>query len=164
MRFSKLGFLLTTGYYLLTTVILSGCADVDDIAFCKNVMTQLVQGRYACRRSIAWAELSMMQKDIGAEYAKYANESDRLGYERAFIDSFKRSFNEQKGSINNFYGWRKFGPQEQDFVNVRVDLKNSNYFILMTVKREAGRKKLVGLKLFQVQDAEKLQQFEKQYK
>ena len=101
------GFLLVTGLLNLW-----GCGARDDVSFARQVMAGLVAGRYSVRAMIDWPNFKALDKDVGAEYSRLLNAQEKTSYERAFIDNFKKGFQQNKATINSFNNWRLFSNSD----------------------------------------------------
>ncbi|MDD5019647.1 MAG: hypothetical protein PHH75_04625 [Candidatus Omnitrophica bacterium] len=152
--------LMVTG--MVAVLVLAGCGRQDDVTLARQVVTDLTRGRYAVRKLIDWPNFVAFEKSIGEEYKSLPNNEEKQNYERAFIDSFKKGFREQKGSMNAFTGWRMFSQKDPNLNVVAADLAGGKIVFFVAVKSERGKRKVVELKLMQVLDAQKFEEYEKE--
>ncbi|MFB3918948.1 MAG: hypothetical protein ACE14U_02645 [Candidatus Velamenicoccus archaeovorus] len=145
-------------------LVLTGCARQDDVTFARQVVTDMTRGRYAVRKLIDWPNFVAFEKSVGSEYNALPNAEEKQNYERSFIDSFKKGFREQKGSMKAFTGWRLFSRKDPDLRIVAADLAGGKIIFFVAVKSERGKRKIVELKLMQVLDAEKFKAYEEEMK
>lgn len=142
--------------------VLSGCGGRDDVKLARQVVTDLARGRYAVRKLIDWPSFVAFEKDVGAEYKSLPNVEERRNYEMTFIDSFKKGFREQKGSMDAFTGWRMFSQKGPGLKIVAADLAGGKIVFFVAVKSERGKRKIAELKLAQVLDPQKFEEYQKE--
>ena len=146
----------------LAAVVLIGCGRRDEVKLARQVVTQLAQGRYAVRKLIDWPGFIAFEQPIGEDYKTLPNDKEKEDYQRAFVDSFKKGFQEQKGNLNAFYDWRVFSKKDPNFTIVAANLHNDKIVLLIGIKHERGRSRVTQLKLLQVFDQDKFEEYEQE--
>ena len=141
------GLLLVIGF-----LNLFGCAAEDDVSFARKVMAQLVAGRYSVRGSIDWASLRVMDKDISAEYRSLPNEQEKLDYQRAFIDNFKKGFQTQRATLNSFKNWRLFSDKDKNIKVVAAGCQDRHKVFLFSIRHAKNAMRLIAIQALQITD------------
>ena len=122
-------------------------ADVD---YCRRIFKGLSQGSVSVENLIDWENLKALDQDIGADYRALRNEAERIAYRRAFIRSFSLGFTQAEPRSGNFVNWRLDSKNTQS-VTVAADQLDKNRkrikTILLTVSLYP-RKKLISLRAY----------------
>lgn len=129
----------------LMVLFLAGCVPLDDIAFSRHVLEQLIKGRYAVRNAIDWDNFRALGQDVSAPYKALKREQAKIEFQRNFIDGFARGFREQKAELKAFYNWRYYKTTASKISIVVANCRTENVLFLFYVRPAAFGKKLVGI-------------------
>ena len=131
----------------LIIFLVPGCMPLDDIAFSRQVLTLLIDGRYAARTMIDWPNFRVLGQDAGKPYLALKKDQAKIAYERAFIDGFAKGFQEkgQGVGIKTFYNWRYYKTVASKISIVVANCRNENVLFLFYVRPAVWGKKLVGI-------------------
>lgn len=140
---------------------LFGCAVEDDVSFARKVMAGLVAGHYSVRGSIDWASLKVMDKDVGAEYNSLPNEQEKVDYQRAFIDNFKKGFQEQRATFKSFNQWRLFSDKDPNIKVVAAGCRDRHKVFLFSIRHARNAMRLITIQAVQITDEAAFKAFEK---
>ncbi len=141
-------------------LLLTGCAAKDDVKLARQIVTQLVQGRYSVRKLIDWENLKALETSVGAEYKALANDKEKEGYQRSFIDGFKRGFAGTGAKMRTFYNWRFLAKVDPTLNIVAANIHDDKYLFLVAIKHEGRVRKVVELKIIQILDQQKFREME----
>jgi hypothetical protein len=117
---------------------------VEDIEFCRIVLSRLVKGNFAVQKFIDWEDLKtkgLVGFDVGQTYSALASKQEQELYRKTFIKGFSLGFSKGKGDIINFTNWRVISKSPEQAV-IAVDYKGKT--ILFTISRSRDRK-LTGI-------------------
>ena len=115
----------------------------DDVTFCQAVLKGLANANQAIQRKVDWERLKAMGVDVGATYTKLANERERSGYRRAFINSFSENFYRARGDLEAFRRWRVEERADGRIV-VAADYEGRHRTLLLSLPA-SGRKQVVEI-------------------
>ena len=138
-----------------------GCGATDDVSFARKVMARLVAGRYSVRGSIDWASLKVMDRDVSVEYNNLPNEQEKVDYQRAFIDNFKKGFQEQHATFNSFNHWRLFSDKDQNIKVVAAGCSDKHKVFLFMIRHVKNAMRLITIQALQISDEAAFEAFEK---
>lgn len=139
-----------------------GCgAAKDDVNFARQVMAGLVAGRYAVRSLIDWPSFKVSDKDIGAEYNKLPNEQEKVGYQRSFIDGFKKGFRGSHATFKTFNHWRLFSDKDPNIKVVAAGCTDKAKVFFFGIKHTNKGMRLVNITPMQIYDEAKFEALEK---
>jgi hypothetical protein len=141
-------------------LLLTGCAAKDDVKLARQVVTQMVQGRYSVRKLIDWENLRAMEYSVGAEYKALANDKEREGYQKSFIDGFKRGFVDQGAKLRTFYNWRFLAKVDPTLNIVAANVHDDKFLLLVAIKHAGRTRKVVELKIIKILDPQKFREME----
>ena len=156
LKGAMISLLLAVGF-----LNLFGCAAEDDVSFASKVMARLVAGRYSVRGLIDWASLKAMDKDVGAEYNSLPNDQEKVDYQRAFIDNFKKGFQDQHATFNSFNHWRLFSDKDQNIKVVAAGCQDRHKVFLFSIRHVKNAKRLIAIQALQITDEATFEAFEK---
>lgn len=139
-----------------------GCSAKDDVSFARQVMAGLVGGRYAVRSLIDWPSLKVSDKDVGAEYNNLANEEEKVDYQRAFIDGFKKGFRERHATFKTFHHWRLFGDKDPNIKVVAAGCADKAKVFFFGIKHTNKGMRLINITPLLISDEAKFEAFEKE--
>jgi len=141
-------------------LLLTGCAAKDDVKLARQVVTQLAQGRYSVRKLIDWENFKALDKNVGADYKALPNDKEKEGYQRSFIDGFKRGFVDQGAKVNAFYNWRFLAKVDPTLNIVAANVHDDKFLLLVAIKHAGRTRKVVELKIIQILDPQKFREME----
>jgi len=141
-------------------LLLTGCAAKDDVKLARQVVTQLVQGRYSVRKLLDWENLKAMEYSVGADYKALPNDKERESYQRSFIDGFKRGFMDQGAKVNAFYNWRFLAKVDPTLNIVAANVHDDKFLLLVAIKHAGRTRKVVELKIIKILDPQKFREME----
>jgi hypothetical protein len=144
------------GYYrvamamMILVFCVVGCfAPKDDVQFARQLMTQMIQGRFSARKQIDWNVLQFAGLDIAKEYKK-EKPDQRILFERLFIANFSTGYLQQGASISAFYNWQMI-PEPTGLPKgvraVSANLHDDNTRMIFIIDRRSGRPKLIEIRL-----------------
>lgn len=144
------------GLICLLICFLAGCfGGADDVRFARQAMALLVKGVYSVTDKIDWTNFKALEHDMGAEYQRLPNEKERDQYKKAFVEGFRLAFQDKGGTTSLFKNWKLYAGTNADGVSiVSTNTADKNYALLLFIKHEKGRRKLVEIKMVQVFDKE----------
>jgi len=114
-----------------------------DVNLCRAIFSDLVNGRYGVQKYIDWENLNALQVDVGREYQQSTGEKQRVGYKKAFIQSFSRGFQGVGGKFRAFVNWRIYNKVDNQTI-VAADYQGHNKTLLFTLS-SSGKKRLTSL-------------------
>lgn len=141
-------------------LLLTGCAAKDDVKLARQVVTQLAQGRYSVRKLIDWENFKALDQNVGADYKALPNDKEKEGYQRSFIDGFKRGFVDQGAKVNAFYNWRFLAKVDPTLNIVAANVHDDKFLLLVAIKHAGRTRKVVELKIIQILDPQKFREME----
>ncbi len=139
LEFSTLALVITAGLIFFLWL------KSQDINFCRNVVSNLVNGRYSVEKHIDWDNFKGMGIDVGAAYTKFPNEVEKKKYKIAFISNLSSGFKRVGGNFRSYVNWRVYS-READKVVIAADSRNGKVTTLFTLS-VAGKKKLVSVQI-----------------
>lgn len=115
-----------------------------DVAFCRTVLTGLVNGKPSVvAQRLDWEHLNALGLDVGATYTSLPNDAERKQYRQAFVRSVSSEFKRVGGTAKGFSRWRLHG-REPGRVVVAADFPAKGKTLLMTLPA-SGTKKVQAL-------------------
>lgn len=90
----------------VTVAVLVARMGRGDVAFCRDVLRDLAQGKQSVRTHIAWDRLSAVGVDVGTTFSRLKDAQQRMNYQRAFIAQFAGAFQRSGGDPRAFVKWR----------------------------------------------------------
>ncbi len=133
----------------IISILLMGCAPLDDVSFARTTMELLINGRYSARSRLDWPVLKIMAANIGQEYSKFKTSQDRENYEQSFIKSFSEGYKKAGAKASDFFGWRVFSDLKTKDPNMTVVAAYAHDRItnlLFVISHDEGKtKKIVGI-------------------
>ena len=141
LAFKNTEAIILVGAVLLVLVILL-VPGKPDVNFARSVFKKLVYGMPAAQDMLDWENLEMMGEDVGVNYRKLPNDSEKSNYRQEFIKNFSMSFKTLKVSANVFTNWRLYGIKEGKVVVEVIDSR-SNYPLYFTVVKSIRGKRLL---------------------
>lgn len=115
----------------------------EDVNLARSIFRDLVGGRYGVAKYIDWENLKGLSVNVGATYAKYPTEKERVGYKKAFVHNFSQGFRWARGDFKSFVNWRIYSKDGAQTI-VAADYQGRGKTLLVTLSG-AGRKKLTSL-------------------
>ena len=109
-----------------------------DVNLARSVFGGLVGGRYGVERNIDWENLRGLDINTGVVYSKFSTEIEKVGYKRAFIQSFSAGFKYSQGDLKSFVNWRVYS-KDSDKIIVAADYQGYNKTLLFAFSKR-GRK------------------------
>jgi len=141
------------GACLLALVLLAaGCGARQDVALARRVFVLLAEGRYSARHLIDWEKFVVLQQPVGQQHSAFRAETDRLNYQRSFIDALRSGFKAQGGDLKNIINWRVEKTQEEPvrMTRVRADVKGTDAYFLFDIEHGKAGRKLVQIEAMQL--------------
>lgn len=107
---NKCAFLLWT--VLLCSVLRVAAAPADpakwsNVQYAQSVFTAMAEGDQNVQQYIDWYNLKTPNVDVGVEYRKMPNDTERAAFRKGFVESFSRSFKGTGASAESLTGWRQ---------------------------------------------------------
>ena len=132
----------------MISVLLMGCAPLDDVSFARTTLELMIDGRYSARSRLDWPVLKIMSADIGQEYSKFKTSQDRESYEQSFIKSFAEGYKKAGAKTSAFFGWRAFSDYKTKNPNITVVAAyahDKTTDLLFLISHEGRAKKIVEM-------------------
>ena len=132
----------------MISLLLIGCAPLDDVSFARTTMELLIKGRYSARARLDWPVLKIITADVGKEYSGLKTSKDKSGYEQSFIKSFSENYKKSGANASILSGWRTFnnfkttGPNMTIVAAYTRDKANSLLFI---ISHKGNTKKIIAI-------------------
>jgi len=132
----------------MISIVLMGCAPLDDVSFARSTLELMINGRYSARTRLDWPVLKIMSADIGKEYAKFTAKEDKENYERSFIKSFSEGYKKAGAKASAFFGWRIFSDyktKDPKITVVAAYAHDRTTNLLFLISHEGRAKKIVEM-------------------
>lgn len=133
---------------IMISILLIGCAPLDDVSFARSTMELMINGRYSARTRLDWPVLKILTADIGKEYSNLKTKQDRENYEQSFIKSFAEGYKKAGAKASAFFGWRTFSDYKTKSPNVTVVAAyahDKTTSLLFVISHEGRTKKIVEM-------------------
>lgn len=135
-------------YGAVVTAIVLGLAWLPRLSkspadFGRDTFQALAQGRLSARGAIDWASFTAVGIDVGQVYRSLPAPKQRAAYEREFIASFAKGFEEMGGRIEDFQRWRVIEQTEQHMI-VAADVPSKRKTLLLRLPAQ-GRKRIIAI-------------------
>lgn len=115
-----------------------------EINFCRNVFSDLMQGRFWAVNYIDWEHLKALDMNVGETFSRLPNEKERRNYKKAFIRSLAVGFSRTGTKIGDFSNWRILSKDSEKIIAAADYIKYKKTLLLTFTKSKIG-KKLVSL-------------------
>lgn len=148
-RMKKLGFMA------LAALLLAGCGVLDDVSFARQLMNGLIAGRYAVRSMIDWPNFRFFEQEVGKQYSQFQKEDERTDFERAFIESFAKSYQAQGAKRDAFFNWQLAKSDDPKKSVVIANCHDEKTVFAFVIAKDGLKKKVTQIKVMQVFDEEK---------
>jgi len=146
-------------------IFLMGCGTQDDVSFARKTIDLLIRGRYSARTMIDWPSLVVLGSSVAKEYEALPNDKEKLDYQMAFIDNFKKGFKSIKAAPKTFVHWRIFNNSSPTVTIVAADsAADKSYIFICYIKHEKGKRKLSEIRAMKINDSAKFQAYEQEQK
>ncbi len=132
----------------MISLLLIGCAPLDDVSFARTTMELLINGRYSARARLDWPVLKIMSADIGKEYLDLKTKDDRENYEQSFIKSFSEGYKKAGAKASAFFDWRIFNdykPKDPNMTVVAAYVYDKTATLLFMISHEGKARKIVEI-------------------
>lgn len=114
-----------------------------EVAFCRNVFRNLVNGSQSAQRHIDWEHLKAVGVDVGKTYTELPNDQARAQYRKAFVSNFAMGFRRTEGNLGAFRRWRVQG-RDGDRIVVAADYETKQTTLLLSIPA-SGKKQLEAI-------------------
>ncbi len=146
------------GLGMMAAWLLAGCGALDDVSFARQLMNGLIAGRYAVRSMIDWPNFRFFEQEVGKQYSQFQKSDERTDFERAFIESFSKSYQAQGAKRDAFFNWQLAKSDDPKKSVVVANCHDKDTIFAFVIAKDGMKKKVTLIKVMQVFDEQKAQE------